>query len=83
MMLATVFAANGEITVLSVSSGFVLDVVEERHVRRDVVQEHSTHLELTRRDAAKLRRALGAMLRKPRPQTAAIAMAEECARCSS
>lgn len=78
-MLATVFAANGEITVLSVSNGFVLDVVEERHVRRDVVQERNTHLELTRRDAVKLRRTLTAMLRKPRPQVVAPAMAEEAA----
>lgn len=80
-MLATVFASNGEITVLAVTNGFVLDVVEERSVRRDVVQEHNTHLELTRRDAVKLRRTLTAMLRKPRPQAASTApvLAEECA----
>lgn len=63
--MLTVTAENGELALLSTATAFIIEAVEERTVRPDVVHATKTHLVLIRKDAAKLPRTLAAMLRKP------------------
>jgi hypothetical protein len=81
MFIAT---ENGELTVLNTSKSVVLDAIQETVVGPNLVHAKKATLILSRRDAAKLRKALGAMLRKPRPdprpQSEAMAVSMETAR---
>ena len=62
---ATVFAANGELDLFAVAGGLVLEVAEERECGVESV----ALLQLTVRDAKRLRRELDRVLRhRPRAQ---------------
>jgi hypothetical protein len=83
--LLTTFAENGEVDLVMAGDRLVLSACEETPCGCDRVHSRKLTLQLTRRDAADLRRALDYLLRdSPRSgqwsATALAAMAQEFAR---
>ena|SRR6185312_16728111 len=62
--LLTTFAENGEVDLLMAGDRFVLSACEERPCGCDRVHSRRLTLQLTRRDAADLRRNLDCLLRE-------------------
>ena len=83
--LLTTYAENGEVDLVMAGDRLVLSACEERPCGCDRVHSRRLTLQLTRRDAADLRRALDYLLRDLPPtgqwsDTALAAMAQEFAR---
>ena len=83
--LLTTYAENGEVDLLMTGDRLVLSACQETPCGCDRVHSRKLTLQLTRRDAADLRRALDYLLRdSPRSgqwsDTALAAMAQEFAR---